>query len=99
MYIVSELTGVIAEMLLAYIYFNGFFTKRPYPWWAMGSAYFISGIILALLSFVPNASFIRLAASDGHPRPLHQYRGGGKARARAVHLHGGGLLRGRTVLP
>ena len=61
MYIVSELTGVIAEMLLAYIYFNGFFTKRPYPWWAMGSAYFISGIILALLSFVPNASFIRLA--------------------------------------
>ena len=61
MYIIAELTGVVTEMLLAHIYFNGFFTKRSRPWWAMGSAYIVSGIILALLSFVPNASFLRLA--------------------------------------
>ena len=61
MYIIAELTGVVTETLLAHIYFNGFFTKRSRPWWAMGSAYIVSGIILALLSFVPNASFLRLA--------------------------------------
>lgn len=61
MYILAELTGVVAEMLLAHIYFNGFFTQRSRPWWAMGSAYIISGIILAMLSFIPNASFLRLA--------------------------------------
>lgn len=61
MYIIAELTGVVTEMLLAHIYFNGLFTKRFRPWWAMGSAYIVSGIILALLSFFPNASFLRLA--------------------------------------
>lgn len=61
MYILAELTGVVAEMLLAHLYFNGFFTKKIYPWWAMACTYTISGIILALLSFVPNASFLRLA--------------------------------------
>lgn len=61
MYILTELTGVVAEMLLAHIYFNGFFMKRVRPWWAMGCTYTISGIVLALLSFVPNASFLRLA--------------------------------------
>ena len=61
MYIIAELTGVVAEMLLAHIYFNGFFTKKSRPWWATGSADIVSGIILALLSFVPNASFLRLA--------------------------------------
>lgn len=61
MYILAELTGIIAEMLLAHTYFNGFFANRSRPWWALGSAYIVSGIILALLSFIPNASFLRLA--------------------------------------
>lgn len=61
MYILAELTGIIAEMLLAHTYFNGFFANRSRPWWALVSAYIVSGIILALLSFIPNASFLRLA--------------------------------------
>lgn len=61
MYILAELTGVVAEVILAYIYFNGFFAQRSHPWWALGSAYTVTGIILALLSFIPNASFLRLA--------------------------------------
>lgn len=60
MNILAELTGVVAEMLLAHIYFNGFFTQRTRPWWAMGIAYTVSGVILASLSFIPNASFLRL---------------------------------------
>lgn len=61
MYILAELTGVIAEILVAHIYFNGFFTRKSRHRWVMGSAYTVIGIILALLSFLPNASFLRLA--------------------------------------
>lgn len=61
MYIIAELTGVVAEMLLAHIYFKGFFAQSSRPWWVMGSAYIVSGTILALLSFITNASFLRLA--------------------------------------
>lgn len=61
MYIFAELGGVVAEILLAYIYLNGFFPKRPFHRRAMGYAYTVSGIILALLSMEPNAAFLRLA--------------------------------------
>ena len=61
MYIVSELLGVIAELLLAHIYFKSFFTSSDHPWWVCFSVYAVNGIILTLLSFVTNASFLRLA--------------------------------------
>ena len=61
MYIIAELTGVITEILLAHIYINGFFTQRLRPRWAMLATYIMSGGILAILSFVPDASFVRLA--------------------------------------
>lgn len=61
MYILAELTGVVAEILLAHIYFSGFFTPNSRSRWAMGSAYAATGIILALLSFISYASFLRLA--------------------------------------
>lgn len=61
MFILAELAGVVAEMFLAYIYLNGFFPQRLRPWWAMWAAYLVSGCILAILSFVPDASFLRLA--------------------------------------
>ena len=61
MYIIAELTGVVTEMLLAHIYINSFFPKRLRPRWAMLAAYIMSGGILAILSFVPDASFLRLA--------------------------------------
>lgn len=63
MYIIAELTGIVAEMLLAHVYFNGFFTKRSRPWWAMVSAYIVIGIIIAVLAFIPSASFLRLSFS------------------------------------
>lgn len=61
MYIIAELTGVVTEMLLAHIYINVFFTQRLRPQWAMWVAYIMSGGVLAILSFVPDASFLRLA--------------------------------------
>lgn len=61
MYIFAELGGVVAEILLAYIYLNSFFPKRPFHRRAMGYAYTVIGIILALLSMAPNAAFLRLA--------------------------------------
>lgn len=60
MYILAELTGVVTEILLAHIYFNGLFTQRSRPWWAIWGVYIVSGAILAILSFVPDASFLRL---------------------------------------
>lgn len=59
-YILAELTGVVAEILLAHIYFNGFFTKRSYPRWAMVGSYIAFGVILTALAFLPNVSFLRL---------------------------------------
>jgi len=59
-YILAELTGVVAEILLAHIYFNGFFTKRSHPRWAMVGSYIAFGVILTALAFLPNVSFLRL---------------------------------------
>lgn len=61
MYIASELIGVIAEMLLAHVYFKSFFTVSDRPWWVCFSIYAVNGIVLTLLSFATNASFLRLA--------------------------------------
>lgn len=61
MYILAELAGVAAEILLAHIYFNGFFAKKSRPWWAMRSAYLVVGVLVAVLSFIPNTSFFQLA--------------------------------------
>lgn len=59
-YILAELTGVVAEILLAHIYFNGFFTKRSHPRWAVVGSYIAFGVILTALAFLPNVSFLRL---------------------------------------
>ncbi len=61
MYIASELIGVIAEMLLAHVYFKSFFTASDRPWWVCFSIYAVNGIVLTLLSFATNASFLTLA--------------------------------------
>ena len=60
-YILAEFTGVVAEILLAHIYFKGFYTKSPHPKWAMVGSYIAFGVILTALAFLPNASFLRLA--------------------------------------
>lgn len=59
-YILAELAGVVAEILLAHIYFKGFFTKRSNPRWAMVGSYIAFGVILTALAFLPNVSFLRL---------------------------------------
>ena len=59
-YILAELTGVVAEILLAHIYFKSFFTKRSHPRWAMVGSYIAFGVILTALAFLPNFSFLRL---------------------------------------
>lgn len=59
-YILAELTGVVAEILLAHFYFKSFFTKRSHPRWAMVGSYIAFGVILTALAFLPNFSFLRL---------------------------------------
>lgn len=61
MYILAELMGVVAELLLAHIYFSGFFASKPRPWWIVGSVYVGVGAVIALLAFLPGAAFVRMA--------------------------------------
>ena len=60
MYIVSEIIAVIAEVALVHLYMKDSFLPKDHPWWIYGAFYTIFGGILVYLSFLPNASFIRL---------------------------------------
>ena len=60
MYIVSEIIAVIAEIALVHLYMKDSFPTKDHPWWIYGVFYTIFGGILVYLSFLPNASFIRL---------------------------------------
>ena len=60
MYFIAELSGVITEVLLVHLYLRGLFDKKNRPWWALGISYTAFGLILMLLSFIPDISFLRL---------------------------------------
>ena len=60
MYFIAELSGVITEVLLVHLYLCGLFDKQHRPLWALGISYTAFGLILMLLSFIPDISFLRL---------------------------------------
>lgn len=60
MYIFSEILAVIAELYTFHLFMQGIFYKRNKPAIFTLGAYSLFGIILTLLAFVENASYIRL---------------------------------------
>lgn len=60
MYIASELVIVLIEIAIIHLYLQGMFVKKQFPLWSWGLGYFIFGAIDAVLSFIPDASFMRL---------------------------------------
>lgn len=60
MYIIAEITGVIAEMLLANLYLNGFFSEKNISRWYLPLTYSLTGVVFIGLSFATNASYLRL---------------------------------------
>ena len=60
MYVFSEVLAVVAELYTFHLFMLGTFYKRDKPLIAWLGAYGLFGLILTLLSFVVNASYIRL---------------------------------------
>ena len=61
MYIGSELAIVLIEIVIIHIYLQGMFPKKNFHSRVWLFAYLCFGIGDALLSFIPNASFLRIA--------------------------------------
>ena len=60
MYVFSEVLAVVAELYTFHLFMLGTFYKRDKPLSAWLGAYGLFGLILTLLSFLVNASYIRL---------------------------------------
>lgn len=60
MYVFSEILAVVAELYTFHLFMLGTFYKRDKPLIIWLGVYGLFGIILALLSFLVNASYIRL---------------------------------------
>ena len=61
MYLFSELLALVAEWYTFHLFLNGIFHKKDKPTWVWLLVYFIAAGLIGILSFVMNASFLRLA--------------------------------------
>lgn len=61
MYIASELLIVLIEIAIIHLYLQGLFVKKALPLWLWLLSYFLFGVAASALSFIPDASYIRLA--------------------------------------
>lgn len=62
MYIASEILGVLAEIYTLHLFLQGTFSKKNKPRWLWITSYGVFAGIFISLSFVPNASFVRLGS-------------------------------------
>lgn len=60
MYIASELLIVLIEIAIIHLYLQGLFVKKALPLWLWLLSYFLFGAAASVLSFMPDASYIRL---------------------------------------
>ena len=63
MYYFVEIACVIAEMWMAHMFLGSFFTKKRRSFLQILGAYGIFGAIIAVLSLLPDMSFVRLAVT------------------------------------
>lgn len=61
MYILTELVGVLSEVLIICLLIQGVFPERGRPRWVVALAYFLYGAGLAALSFLEGAAIWRIA--------------------------------------
>ena len=60
MYILSEIVGVVSEVLIIYIFIQGVFPKRERQRYAVVLSYILYGVGLLVLSFFVNAAILRI---------------------------------------
>ena len=60
MYIISEIVGILAELYILHLFLQGSFDSQSRSPYLRSAAYGIFGILTAVFSFIPDASFVRL---------------------------------------
>lgn len=60
MYIISEIIGILAELYILHLFLQGSFDSQSRSPYLRSAAYGIFGILTAVFSFIPDASFVRL---------------------------------------
>lgn len=60
MYIISEIIGILAELYILHLFLQGSFDAQSRSTYLRSAAYGIFGILTAVFSFIPDASFVRL---------------------------------------
>ena len=63
MYIFTELTCVIADLLMTHMLLNGMFWRKDRPLWAFLGCYGLYGAIVAAVSLTPDTALIRTGIS------------------------------------
>lgn len=61
MYVATELLGVAADLLIAYLFLRDTFASHKAKPWIVLICYFCLGIVMSFLSFAQDMSFIRVA--------------------------------------
>lgn len=60
MYIISEIIGILAELYILHLFLQGSFDAQSRSPYLRIAAYGVFGILTAVFSFIPDASFVRL---------------------------------------
>ncbi len=60
MYVLTEIIGVISEVLIIYLFIQGIFLEKEHPRWAAFCSFTSFGLGLLILSFMNDAAFFRI---------------------------------------
>ena len=60
MYMLTEIIGVISEVLIVYLFIQGVFPEKEHPRWVVFCYFIVYGLGLLILSFMNDAAYLRI---------------------------------------
>ena len=60
MYMLTEIIGVISEVLIVYLFIQGVFPEKEHPRWVAFCYFIVYGLGLLILSFMNDAAYLRI---------------------------------------
>lgn len=60
MYMLTEIVGVISEVLIVYLFIQGIFLEKEHPRWVSVCSFVVYGLGLLILSFMNDAAYLRI---------------------------------------